>query len=268
MSITLRHPVPGAPWGQAFGYRAAIPSIGLEAQLHNGQDLPAASGTPVLAARTGTVVWAGWDAGSGWGVRLRHTGGYETWYWHLRDQPLVSAGQRVVGGDQIAVVGSTGQWTTGPHLHFGLTINGAYVNPRPYIRTSSAPAQQLDSLGGIMAFYKTASAFEKKMKKIVLWGVPRATFNIGEKDAKGKPIIRNLAWMLRNLRTRLMIVQTRAARTEGKVDALGVAVKQLSGGKLDMQAIEKAAYEGAAKGAAEVSAAEVADQLTITTKEK
>lgn len=139
MSITLRHPVPGAPWGNPFGWRAAIPSIGLPAKLHNGQDFPAASGTPVLAAATGTVVWAGWDNGSGWGVRLKHSGGYETWYWHMRDRPLVRSGQKVKVGHRVGLVGSTGQYTTGPHLHFGLSRWGTYQNPRPSIKSSAAP---------------------------------------------------------------------------------------------------------------------------------
>jgi murein DD-endopeptidase MepM/ murein hydrolase activator NlpD len=101
--------------------------------FHPALDIAAPTGTAVLAARAGTVSFAGWsNQGYGYLVILRHAGGAETWYAH-NSHLLVSAGQRVEQGAPIARVGSTG-FSTGPHLHFELRENGKPVDPLTHLR--------------------------------------------------------------------------------------------------------------------------------------
>jgi len=96
-------------------------------RAHNGVDYSAPSGAPVVAVAPGTVTLAGWTRGGGRTVRIRHNNGYESEYLHL-SALHVRAGIRVSQGDLVGKVGATGL-ATGPHLHYGLRRNGAYVNP-------------------------------------------------------------------------------------------------------------------------------------------
>jgi murein DD-endopeptidase MepM/ murein hydrolase activator NlpD len=112
-----------------FGRR----NLGLgTASFHRAIDIAAPAGTPVRAARAGTVIYAGWSS-QGYGnlVKIRHHGGAETWYAH-HSEVRVSVGQVVNHGDVIALVGSTGI-STGPHLHFELHENGQPVDPLGYL---------------------------------------------------------------------------------------------------------------------------------------
>jgi murein DD-endopeptidase MepM/ murein hydrolase activator NlpD len=99
------------------------------ARAHRGVDYGAPTGAPVVAVASGTVVSATSDRTNGRMVRLRHPSGYESYYLHLSAfAPGVRAGLRVAQGETIGRVGSTGL-ATGPHLHYGLTRNGVFVNP-------------------------------------------------------------------------------------------------------------------------------------------
>lgn len=98
---------------------------------HNGIDLDGDTGDPVRAARSGEVILAGTRAGFGKTVVLYHGLGYSTLYGHL-NSISVSEGATVSSGDTIGTVGSTG-WSTGPHLHFELRIDGGAVDPTPYL---------------------------------------------------------------------------------------------------------------------------------------
>jgi len=99
---------------------------------HQAVDIAHAYGGAVLAADTGTVVSAGWqNNGGGLGVTIEHSDGRVTGYNHL-GAVLVSAGQGVVRGEQIATVGCTGI-CTGPHVHFAVIVNGVLVNPLRYL---------------------------------------------------------------------------------------------------------------------------------------
>jgi len=100
-------------------------------RFHSGIDIAAPYGTPVKAADGGQVVQAGYFGGYGYSVMLYHGGGFATWYAHL-SSINVSMGQPVQRGQVIGLVGSTG-WSTGPHLHFEVRINGAPKNPRAYL---------------------------------------------------------------------------------------------------------------------------------------
>jgi len=113
-----------------FGYR--IHPIFRVRRFHLGIDLAAPYGTLVKAADGGQVIQAGYFGGYGNSVMLYHGGGFATWYAHL-SSINVSIGQFVQRGQVIGLIGSTG-WTTGPHLHFEVRINGAPQNPRAYLQ--------------------------------------------------------------------------------------------------------------------------------------
>ena len=96
---------------------------------HNGIDYGAPIGAPVVAISPGTVLSATYDNANGRMVRVRHSNGYVSFYLHLSAfAPGVSAGARVAQGQTIGRVGMTGL-ATGPHLHYGLQRNGAWVDP-------------------------------------------------------------------------------------------------------------------------------------------
>ena len=102
---------------------------------HSGLDLSAPTGTAIYAAGSGTVISASTSTGgySGYGklIKIDHGNGVQTWYAHC-SQILVSSGQTVSAGQQIGKVGSTG-YSTGPHLHFEVRIDGKTYNPQNWL---------------------------------------------------------------------------------------------------------------------------------------
>ncbi len=98
---------------------------------HNGIDLGGDTGDRVRAARSGEVILAGERGGFGNTIVIYHGLGYSTLYAHL-SRIEVSEGQDVQSGDRIGAIGSTG-WSTGPHLHFELRIDGSAVDPTPFL---------------------------------------------------------------------------------------------------------------------------------------
>jgi murein DD-endopeptidase MepM/ murein hydrolase activator NlpD len=118
------------PVTSGYGYRIH-PIFGTRI-LHTGVDIGAPYGAPVLAADAGTVVYAGAMSGYGNVVMIDHGGGISTLYGHL-SAFSVSNGQSVGRGTTVASVGCTG-YCTGPHLHFEVRINGAPVDPMPYLQ--------------------------------------------------------------------------------------------------------------------------------------
>jgi murein DD-endopeptidase MepM/ murein hydrolase activator NlpD len=99
------------------------------ARAHRGVDYGAPHGAPVVAVASGTVVSASFDSTNGRMVRLKHPSGYQSYYLHLSGFASgIRAGAHVDQNDVIGFVGSTGL-STGTHLHYGLTKNGAFVNP-------------------------------------------------------------------------------------------------------------------------------------------
>ena len=112
-----------------FGYRQS-PTSGAST-YHQGVDLDTGTGWPVVAARAGTVTVAGWGKAAGNYVQINHHDGFSSIYMHLSSIG-VSAGQNVSAGQYIGATGSTGV-STGDHLHFGISLNGVYVNPCNYV---------------------------------------------------------------------------------------------------------------------------------------
>lgn len=125
-------PVPGyynitSDYGYRFG----------GSDYHTGIDISGTNvyGQPIVAANDGTVKFVNWTytPGRGYGIYLivDHGGGVSTLYGHTSNI-VVSVGDVVTAGQKIAEVGSTG-WSTGPHLHFEVRIDGSHVNPKPYV---------------------------------------------------------------------------------------------------------------------------------------
>jgi len=106
-----------------FGYRWG--------SLHAGIDIANGTGTPIRAAKAGTVILAGWNGGYGNCIVIDHGGGFSTLYGHMT-RLRASEGQRVSQGDLIGDMGSTGN-STGSHLHFETRLNGSPQDPSRYL---------------------------------------------------------------------------------------------------------------------------------------
>ncbi len=101
-------------------------------KMHTGVDIGAPMSATIVAADSGKVIHAGWMGGYGQVIVIDHGNGVSTLYAH-QSAFLVGNGATVSKGQAIGKVGSTG-WSTGPHLHFEVRINGSYTDPMPYIR--------------------------------------------------------------------------------------------------------------------------------------
>ena len=123
-------PIEKVGWiSSGFGYRKS-PFTGRRT-FHNGLDISAKKGQPIIATADGTVKFSGKKRLMGKTVIIDHGHGTFTIYGHA-DKLMVKKGDRLKRGECIATVGSTGR-TTGPHVHYSIKINGLYVNPAKYI---------------------------------------------------------------------------------------------------------------------------------------
>lgn len=125
LGISLIRPISGKITSR-FGVRSSIRS-----GAHTGLDIAASKGTPIKAAASGTVTYAGYKGSYGNLVVISHGNGVQTYYGHCNSLS-VSVGQSVVAGQVIATVGSTGN-STGPHLHLEIRVNGVARNPQNYL---------------------------------------------------------------------------------------------------------------------------------------
>jgi len=127
---------PGAVLAQGgtvtSGFGTRVDPFTHQARQHDGVDLAAPEGTPILAAADGVVVSAGPRGGYGNAVEVAHPDGTTSLYAHAREV-TVHPGQRVRAGDELATVGSTGR-STGNHLHFELRRGGHAVDPRVILK--------------------------------------------------------------------------------------------------------------------------------------
>lgn len=129
-NATWIEPVSGYTISSPFGNRKS-PTAGAST-YHRGVDMACPSGTPIYATRAGTVTVASYQAGgAGYYVSINHGDGFASIYMHMT-RYVVSKGQSVTQGQLIGYVGSTGI-STGPHLHFGVSYGGTYVNPMAYL---------------------------------------------------------------------------------------------------------------------------------------
>ncbi len=123
-------PVPSCTYiTSKFGYRVH-PIFGTT-KYHSGVDIAAGAGSAINAAAGGTVSISEYSDSYGYYCVIYHSNGTTTLYAHMNSMPVVSVGQSVSAGQLIGYVGSTG-WSTGPHCHFEIRVNGSCVDPISY----------------------------------------------------------------------------------------------------------------------------------------
>lgn len=124
------NPISAAYNSSSYGWR--IDPFNGNKAFHEGLDFTANTGTPIRAAADGIVSAAEQSGAYGKLVKIEHGAGLETRYAHT-SRILVKVGERVVKGQIVAEVGSTGR-STGPHLHYEIRLNGAALDPRKYLK--------------------------------------------------------------------------------------------------------------------------------------
>ncbi|MDR3239385.1 MAG: peptidoglycan DD-metalloendopeptidase family protein [Clostridiales bacterium] len=112
-------------------YRVRSNPVNGRRELHTGLDIPAPTGTSIVAAEGGVCIYSGWKNGYGYTIVLDHGNGISTLYGH-NSRLVAKVGESVQRGQIISKAGSTGN-STGPHCHFEVRINGATVNPTSYL---------------------------------------------------------------------------------------------------------------------------------------
>lgn len=128
---TMAWPLPGySTLSSYFGTRPN-PFGQATQEYHSGIDIPAPSGTKIVAAADGQVAWSYYSSSAGNWVGIDHGNGIYTVYMHMSKR-LVSEGDWVTKGEVIGLVGTTGR-STGNHLHFGVRKNGSYVDPLDWV---------------------------------------------------------------------------------------------------------------------------------------
>jgi murein DD-endopeptidase MepM/ murein hydrolase activator NlpD len=139
-------------------------------RAHLGIDYAAPIGAPVVAVSPGTVVSAGWSGGSGNMIRLRHAGGYESYYLHLSSFAKgIRAGVHVDQGQLIGRVGMTGT-ATGPHLDYRLRKNSAFVNP--LVEHRKLPPGEPIAAAQLAAFRATADSTLQRLSSALAAEAP------------------------------------------------------------------------------------------------
>jgi murein DD-endopeptidase MepM/ murein hydrolase activator NlpD len=118
----------------SFGRASVI--NGMPRSPHSGVDVKAERGTPVASINSGRVVLTGEHFFNGLFVVVDHGGAVQSMYFHL-DKILVQQGDKLTKGMVLGLVGSTGR-STGPHLHFGIRINGARIDPMQFMKVNEA----------------------------------------------------------------------------------------------------------------------------------
>jgi murein DD-endopeptidase MepM/ murein hydrolase activator NlpD len=129
---------PGKPGKRSLdpGFGNRINPISFMAEFHPGVDVDGDFGEPVYAVAEGVVTISKWHGGYGQLIEIKHrsdSGGIYTRYAHNQEL-LVKEGDKVLRGQKIALMGSTG-YSTGPHIHFELIVGKEFVDPGQYIRT-------------------------------------------------------------------------------------------------------------------------------------
>ncbi|WP_373236567.1 peptidoglycan DD-metalloendopeptidase family protein [Cohaesibacter celericrescens] len=162
----MRKPMQGGKFRSPFGWRRH-PILKIS-RLHKGVDWSAPRGTAIMASGNGRIIKRKWSSGYGKFIQIQHTNGYATGYAHMTNfAPGFDVGDYVRQGQIIGYVGSTGL-STGPHLHYEVTVNGRHVDPMrirlprgrslsgDVLATYNAERQRVDELLGKPSNVKVA----------------------------------------------------------------------------------------------------------------
>ncbi|BCD61506.1 M23 family metallopeptidase [Nitratiruptor sp. YY08-26] len=161
-SFLLKRPVRHARITSRFTLRRWHPILH-RYRAHLGVDFGARRGTPVMAAGSGRVVFAGRKGGYGNVIIIAHRDGYKTLYAHLsKFRRNIRAGKYVKQGQIIGYVGSTGL-STGPHLHFGLYKNGRAINPLKVVRITKSRLSGEE----LRKFKKIVNRYKEELNELV-----------------------------------------------------------------------------------------------------
>ena len=128
--LPTKYPILDGWYSSNFGYR--IDPFTGQQSMHEGIDFPAETGTPIVAAASGKVIFAEWHLQYGKMIEIDHGNGLVSRYAHASSM-LVKDGDLVVAGQRIGTVGTTGR-STGPHLHFEVRLNGTPQNPARFLQ--------------------------------------------------------------------------------------------------------------------------------------
>ena len=157
-SFLLARPVKNARISSRFTKRRFHPVL-RKWKAHLGMDYAARRGTPVVAAGSGTVIYAARLGSYGKLIKIRHKDGYETRYAHLKSYRRgIKRGKRVKKGQTIGYVGTTGR-STGPHLHFELRKHGTAINPAQRVQLTTKKLKDKEK----KAFIKLSSNYNESI---------------------------------------------------------------------------------------------------------
>lgn len=131
-TIPLGLPLLGAPRITSGFQPARKNPVDGKVRDHNGIDFAAPQGTLIFSPASGTAERVFQDSACGKGVIIKHGEGFSTLYCHLSDNSIVRQGEAVGAGCLVAKTGNTGR-STGPHLHYGIYLNGLFVPPENFI---------------------------------------------------------------------------------------------------------------------------------------
>lgn len=124
----------------AIGKTSCTCSCHTTAGRYCGHDWYDKNRTAILASAPGKVISATFHFAWGWHVVVQHSSGHRTWYAHMAEKPSVSVGQMVNTGDYLGPMGTTGN-STGVHLHFGVELNGVWINPTTLLDKNKAAGE-------------------------------------------------------------------------------------------------------------------------------
>ncbi len=158
----LAKPVRNARISSRFTKRRYHPVL-KKYRAHLGVDYAARRGTPIVAAGSGRIIFAGRTRGYGNLIKIRHSDGYMTLYAHQKSfRRGIRKGKYVKKGQTIGYVGSTGL-STGPHLHFGLYKHGRAINPLRVVQVTTKKLKGKEK----KAFIKLRNDYNKQVQKII-----------------------------------------------------------------------------------------------------
>jgi murein DD-endopeptidase MepM/ murein hydrolase activator NlpD len=112
--------------------KGTVTNVFNSAEKHFGVDIAAAPNEAIKATLDGTVILSAWTSETGYIITIQHSNNLVSVYKH-NSALLKKAGTYVKAGEAIAIIGNSGEYTSGPHLHFELWYNGSPVNPKDYI---------------------------------------------------------------------------------------------------------------------------------------